>query len=207
MARQKQDAEQVRQRILAAAVELLAEEFEAMTMKGLAAELGMSIGYLYKYFRGKDEIYLTLLNQFHQAFYDRLLEALGRHPDPAGKVEGFIRAYFGQACQHYAMYRLIMRPPRVLTDYLGGEMEVLAIAQHQARLRWMDLAKATLAGYSAVRGKTFDLASLDAKFLFIFSHLHGLVEHNHSRILPYLSSDVDAMREQQLQLLTRFALE
>ncbi len=206
MPRAKIDPGPVRAKILEAAVSLLDGNFERLTMKDLAGHLGMSVGYLYRFFRCKDEIYLTLVNQYYSDLYEALLKTLADYPDPGGKVEGVIRSFYEMAIGHYPLYQLVMRPPRVLTDFLGGDMEQLALVQHQSSLRWMDLVKATILGYCAVRGKSTENASLEERFLFIFSHLHGLIEHRHSRIMPYLASDPQAMQEKQLTLLVEYAL-
>lgn len=81
--RRERDLARHRQEILDAAVALFAENgFHATTMQMIAERAEFSVGYLYKHFPGKEEMYQDLV-RYHTGRMDELLagiEALGLPP-------------------------------------------------------------------------------------------------------------------------------
>ena len=60
--------------------------FQAMTMRDLSRETGMSMGSLYTYFTSKEELLKTLQDQ-HRSFFVRILEeCIAKESDPVGKT-------------------------------------------------------------------------------------------------------------------------
>jgi len=69
MARKERELARVRQDILESAARAFARGgFHGTTMEDIAAEAGFAVGSLYNYFRGKDEIYSSLLDTIAEEF-------------------------------------------------------------------------------------------------------------------------------------------
>jgi AcrR family transcriptional regulator len=90
------------ERIFAAALRISNKKgFNAMSMRELSREAKLSIGALYNYFPGKEEL-LRMLQQQRRAITGRILRAaVGAERDPLGKLRAAIRAhlYLSEAMQ------------------------------------------------------------------------------------------------------------
>jgi len=92
-------AETTRPRIREAAARLFSEAgYDAVTMRGIGAEAGLSAGALYRYFPDKESLAAALLAEAVEE-RDRVLDrALGAAATGGGTVEAleaFVRAYLG----------------------------------------------------------------------------------------------------------------
>ncbi len=84
----------MRQRILEGAHRsMLAGGYRGTTMPAIAAEAGVSVGLLYRYFANKEELYLAMCEGVTQANLDELAVSLSQVSDPAERLEGVIRLY------------------------------------------------------------------------------------------------------------------
>jgi AcrR family transcriptional regulator len=75
--------------------------FQAMTMRDLSRETGMSMGSLYTYFTSKEELLKTLQEQ-HRSFFARILEeCIAEESDPVAKLRTAIltHLYLSEAMQ------------------------------------------------------------------------------------------------------------
>ncbi|TAL39340.1 MAG: TetR/AcrR family transcriptional regulator [Spirochaetes bacterium] len=76
------------------ALKLSAEKgFQAMTMRDLAREAGMSMGALYYYFSGKNEILERIHDQGHKFVLEILLKYISLASGPAEKLRTAIRTH------------------------------------------------------------------------------------------------------------------
>ncbi len=67
--------------------------FQAMTMRDLSQESGISLGALYAYFKSKDDLLGMLQNQ-RRAFVGRVLEhAIAKHSHPGDRLRTMIRTH------------------------------------------------------------------------------------------------------------------
>jgi TetR/AcrR family transcriptional regulator, cholesterol catabolism regulator len=75
--------------------------FQAMSMRDLSRETGMSMGALYAYFSGKDELVAMLQRQRFSVTQRIFVERIASKPDPAKKLEAAIRThlYLSEAMQ------------------------------------------------------------------------------------------------------------
>lgn len=68
--------------------------FHQMSMQDLATEANVSVGLIYKYFGGKEDLLLATILRIQDAFRDQLapvMEAAG--DDPVGQLVAGIRRY------------------------------------------------------------------------------------------------------------------
>ncbi|HEX2765028.1 MAG TPA: TetR/AcrR family transcriptional regulator [Candidatus Limnocylindria bacterium] len=87
-------AHEMRERILEGAHRaMLAGGYRGTTMPAIAAEAGVSVGLLYRYFPGKAELYLAMCEAVTQQQLDELAVVMSRIPDPRARLEAAIRHY------------------------------------------------------------------------------------------------------------------
>lgn len=101
-ARQTLAAQRSRQLLDAAARLMEREGSEAVSMQALAAEAGVSVGLIYRYFGGKDEILLAVITQVLDAFASEVPAAIEQAgEDPVRRLA----AAFGAYCRVIDEYR------------------------------------------------------------------------------------------------------
>lgn len=102
------DVSAFRARICAAAERLFAERGpEAVNMRQLAAELGVSAMTPYRYFKDKDDILAAVRAQGFDRFAERLETAFGASADPLAQAAAVSSAYIEFALDNPAAYRLM----------------------------------------------------------------------------------------------------
>ena len=104
----KADVAGFRERLCEAAERLFAERgIEAVTMRQLAAELGVSPMTPYRYFQDKDDILAAIRAQGFTRFSDALEAAAATTSDPVERSRVMGEAYLGFATQHPHTYKLM----------------------------------------------------------------------------------------------------
>jgi AcrR family transcriptional regulator len=94
-------SEERRPQIVEAAIKVfLRKGYRKATMPDVAREAGLSIGGVYWYFKGKDEIVMDILEQVFQSDLDDLNQLLGSDAPTAERV----RTYVEQYVKHYDDY-------------------------------------------------------------------------------------------------------
>jgi AcrR family transcriptional regulator len=84
----------MRQRILEGAHRaMLAGGYRGTTMPAIAAEADVSVGLLYRYFSGKEELYLAMCEAVTQAQLDELAVQMSQIADPRERLDSAVR-YF-----------------------------------------------------------------------------------------------------------------
>lgn len=88
-------AEQRSRQLLGAAARLMEREgSEAVSMQALAAEAGVSVGLIYRYFGSKDDVLLAVIIQVLDAFASEVPEAIeGAGEDPVRRLAAAFAAY------------------------------------------------------------------------------------------------------------------
>ena len=83
------------EQLLAAAARLMAREGSgAVSMQALAGEAGVSVGLIYRYFGGKDELLLAVICNVLDAFAVAVPDAIeAAGPDPVHQLAAAFRAY------------------------------------------------------------------------------------------------------------------
>ncbi|WP_324197902.1 TetR/AcrR family transcriptional regulator [Nocardia abscessus] len=96
------------------AMRLLAEGGpDAISLRAIAREMGMTAGAIYGYYATRDELISTLISDVYTALVDRLevaRDAVAVH-DPAGRIVAWAEAVRGWAVERPAEFRLIYGDP------------------------------------------------------------------------------------------------
>ncbi len=138
--------------------------YEAVTMRAIASELGVSAMTPYRYFKSKGEIYRAVRARAFVRFGERVEAAAVGQKDPIARLRALFLAYLGFACDEPGAYRIMfeLEPPR---DAQPSEEErALIEATWQPLLQTLDDAVNT----GVVRGDASTLANL------CWVQVHGL---------------------------------
>lgn len=179
--RRQRERDEMRERILETAMRLFVDEgFERVTMRRIAAEIEYSTGAIYRYFEGKDAIYLALRRRGFDLFYQ---EQLGTREieEPLERLRAHCRVYLSFALANPEYYDLmfIMKAPMRLVRESGEWAETV---------RSLDLARDDVElcmekGY--IPKEDLDVATLKTWAL-----LHGIVSlFIRDRLVMHTSQD------------------
>ncbi len=103
----KRSAEETKRNILAATRKVFAEQgYEQASMRTIAREAGVSVGGLYLYFRSKEEIYLTLTQEWMEELNAMTVKELASMKDPRDAIAAFIRISIDYALKRKEMILL-----------------------------------------------------------------------------------------------------
>jgi len=184
--------EDFRDRLCAAAGRLFAEHGpEAVTMRQLAAELGVSPMTPYRYFKDKDDILAAVRASGFRRFADGLEQAFHGAPDGVGKAEAVGRAYVRFALEHPDAYKLMFD----LSQPNEADYPDLVAASSRARAMMVGQAQAMIDA-GQVEGEAEMVAHM------LWAALHGgLVLQMAGKLPPEV--DPSALRRGIFQALVR----
>jgi AcrR family transcriptional regulator len=98
-----------KQRIDAAAIELFAREgVDATTTRKIAAAAGISEGAIYRHYRSKDELALSLFMSAHRRLSELVAEAAAREATLRDKTAAIVRAYCQAADENWPLFSFHM---------------------------------------------------------------------------------------------------
>jgi AcrR family transcriptional regulator len=190
------EIEAVRQEIMALALEIIvADGFDGLSMRKLAARLNVTAKTIYNYFHNKDELYLCLLTKGFAELLDRFEAAVQPYTEPMDRFAAAVRAYIDFGLQNAHIYNLMFtwHVPKY-NDYLGSPMERTARAELETALKAADffigLIKACLG--DSVTPKESDIRF---EMIQIWSHLHGFIAGVNNHLLDYLHDDPISLKE------------
>jgi AcrR family transcriptional regulator len=168
-ARKNRKREQQRQEILVSARELfLREGYARFSMRKLAGAVGCVPGTLYLYFRDKDELLATLVEESFEYLMAEL-EALREDADPLRVLKGIMRAYvdFGLANPNHYYFAFMLRRTRRLEEARPRPhrsyvllRRTVAAGIERGLLRPIDLEVATQGVWTAMHGVTSLMISM-----------------------------------------------
>jgi AcrR family transcriptional regulator len=133
--RREQEKEELRQTILRAAGALFLEQgYDRFSMRRLAEEIGYSVATLYLYFRDKDDLLFTVVDEGFIRFGKQLAQAAASSDDPWERLSALGEAYVTFGLRNPVYYQLMfMWRTDFLTQARPGEqlprMEAFGVLQ------------------------------------------------------------------------------
>jgi len=111
-------AERRSQQLLSAAAQLMANDgSQAVSMQAVAAEAGVSVGLIYRYFGGKDDLLLAVILDVLDAFATRVPEAIeAAGDDPVLRLAAAFRTYCAVIDDHRHAAVLTYRESKSLSE-------------------------------------------------------------------------------------------
>jgi AcrR family transcriptional regulator len=114
--RQDQEKQELRQAILTAAGELFLEQgYERFSLRKVAERIGYSPTTIYLYFRDKDDLLFTVVDEGFEQFGQQLAAAAASTEDPWERLIALGRAYVSFGLQNPVYYQLMFMQR---TDFL-----------------------------------------------------------------------------------------
>lgn len=137
--------EENERKILAAALDVFSDKgFRGASLDDIAAAAGMSKPNMLYYFKGKEEIHLTLLSRLLENWLAPL-QTLNPDGDPLEEVGNFIRLKLKMAREAPRESRLfaneIIRGAPHIGDRLHGPLKAMVDQQCEVLQTWMDAGK------------------------------------------------------------------
>ena len=165
--RRSEQKEALRQQILAAAAELFLEHgYDGFSMRQLAEQIGYSAATLYLYFRNKDDLLFTVVDDSFARFERSMAEAMAAERTPWAQLVRLGEAYVLFGLQNPAHYQMMFL---WRVDFL---LQARPGEQH-ARLDVFDVFRhAVQAAMDAGQLKAGDVQSISDT---LWAHLHGMV--------------------------------
>jgi len=115
-----------RKAILSEATRLFAEKgFHATSVADVVARLDMPVGSVYTYFKSKDDIIRSAIDEGWDDFYDALLAACAAAPGPVAKLEVLVGSFLPDLLEKTDFVALILSEGLRFTD-LRDKVERLA---------------------------------------------------------------------------------
>src|SRR2546427_10653015 len=106
--RQDQEKQELRQAILTAAGELFLEQgYDRFSLRKVAERVGYSPTTIYLYFRDKDDLLFTVVDEGFVRFGHHLAEAAESQEDPWERIIALGRAYVTFGLQNPVYYQLM----------------------------------------------------------------------------------------------------
>ena len=128
-ARQARTRLRSRQLLAAAARVMERDGTESVSMQALADEAGVSVGLIYRYFGGKDEILLAVIVDVLDAFAVRVPEAIATaDPDPVARFAAAFGAYCAVIAEHRHAALLSYRESKNLAEQGRRRIQQLEVA-------------------------------------------------------------------------------
>ena len=123
--RQAQEKQELRQAILTAAGTLFLEQgYERFSLRKVAERIGYSPTTIYLYFRDKDDLLFTVVDEGFVRFGQQLAAAAESQEDPWERLIALGRAYVAFGLQHPVYYQLMfMQRTDFLTHRSVGESQ------------------------------------------------------------------------------------
>jgi AcrR family transcriptional regulator len=155
-----------RRQVLDAAVKVMGKTgFHQMSMQDLASEANVSVGLIYKYFGGKEDLLLATILRIQDAFRDQLAPVMeAGDDDPAEQLAAGIRRYIEIVDENLDAVVLTYRESRTL-DAAGRvqikELEIATAAPLRAAIE------------AGISDGTFDNVDVDIMVFDIMLIAHG----------------------------------
>ncbi len=194
-----------RERIMDSASRVMAEVgFHHLSMRTLAAQLGMTASNIYNYFPDKESLFLHTRRRGFDLAFNELNRSLirGSAADALYAFAGHLIAF---AQRYPGYYQLMFQPPLLrLEESERVDQDVQLQVERQAE-EWQRHLLSLLA--DAVPDLQNQPETLRTQLaLFFFASLHGLIDAYHYRSLPRLLDGVDLIPDTVVQTHIRWLL-
>ncbi|MBU1168915.1 MAG: TetR/AcrR family transcriptional regulator [Proteobacteria bacterium] len=198
----------VKQNILDKALKLMFNDgFDALSMRKLANQLGMTAANIYNYYTSKDELYLAIQIQGFRILAEKL-KAISTLPHSTEiKMRSYMWAYIHFGIENPDYYEIMFcRNTPKYSDYQNTSMEPSAALQRQTAIDVADIPIQTI----MENNSPAQVTSIDeARYItiVIWSTLHGILSLYTSRVLQGLSDNTDQFMGRLIDDLIKHFIE
>ncbi|WP_020407088.1 TetR/AcrR family transcriptional regulator [Hahella ganghwensis] len=205
--RPPEEVEELKQKILDVALNLIVTEgFDALTMRRLGKNLGMTAPNLYNYYRGKDEIYITLMIQGFNRLRQHLINVAEAESDPVARGKAIMRGYIDFGLSHSQHYELMFSShgPKA-QEFKGTDVEELSAQEYTLSMEVARFAETCIQLVLDKVGLDSTEEQRRTMLIELWSLLHGMVSLHLTGNTYYLTdTPVDTYEHILDLLLERF---
>jgi AcrR family transcriptional regulator len=115
-----------------------AKGFHETTMAEIAEASGFSIGSLYRFFHGKEELYSVMVMEKVQMMYDEIMGVVSREPSINGKIRALVISHFGYVEHHIDFYRLLVGHESGLRSECLKNLRERILDEHRKHVGWIE---------------------------------------------------------------------
>jgi AcrR family transcriptional regulator len=191
-----EEVEEVREKILEHAFEILVKEgYENLSMGKLGARMKMTGANLYNYYANKDELLIAIHKKAFQMIQDKIRSSVNMYHAPMERITELAKAFVEFGTENINIYDIMFnRPIRQYSDYIGTPQEKLSYEEYHNSIKALVYAVTVVRDYIESRP---DLAQSDPKFLTIkfLSALHGIISLHNSGILKEMDDNPDMVMD------------
>ena len=115
-----------------------AKGFHETTMAQIAEASGFSIGSLYHFFRGKEELYSVMVMEKVRMMYDEIMVAVSRESSIDGKIRALVISHFAYVEHHIDFYRLLVGHESGLRSEGLQKLRDGILDEHRRHVGWIE---------------------------------------------------------------------
>lgn len=185
------EIEKVNNHILVTAQDIIIKEgYDALSMRRLAQKLGVSATTIYRYYSGKDALYLNILIKGFEEFYEKLYTAYEKGDTPYKKIRNYIAEYIDFGIKKANLYNIMMvwNVPKYY-DFVGTASEGLAKKELDTAIRIEELIEKVFTETGVFDGLSRQERAAAA--LRLKCCVHGFISFYNSQIVSYLKDISD----------------
>ncbi len=178
-----------RERILDVALALIIEEgFNNLSMRKIAARLGITAANIYNYYSSKDEINLMIRIRGFETLHASLRKESCRKISLRERVGALVRAYvdFGITFPGYYDLMFNLHTPKYI-DYVGTPLEELAAFEKATAMKNFHLVAGVMRELPGAMG--IDEPFIRDINIQLWADLHGIISLYNSRVLAEVDED------------------
>ncbi len=174
MRRTKEDAEQTRLKIIAAALELFSRNgYSNTTLAMIADEAGFSRGPIYWHFKNKDELYQAVLGVSQRPLEQLIAQSRQMADRPLAALEHFVHEWFRLLLEdrwHRQSFEILLNKTE-LTEQMADTLK----RERKLTRTMIDLLEHLIHPLLAERGPgDSDVSAARSRALFVYSSLMGI---------------------------------
>lgn len=115
-----------------------AKGFHETTMAEIADASGFSIGSLYRFFSGKEELYSVMVMEKVQLMYAEIAEAASRQQANGDKIKALVVSHFEYVEHHIDFYRLLVGHESGLRSEGLKKLRELILDEHRKHVGYIE---------------------------------------------------------------------
>ncbi len=97
--------------------------YRGASLRDIARRAGITQATVYYHFRNKEEILLTIIEEFAEELFQALLSALARDADPVSRLRGALAQHILFNKTHRREVKIILEDKRFLGEALGAQVK------------------------------------------------------------------------------------
>ncbi len=206
--RPREEIEAIREEIIDTALSLIISDgFNNLSMRKIAARLGITATTIYNYVASKDELNLMIRMKGFEILYGKLAQSLASNSGLIPQLSAMIRAYsdFGITFPDYYDVMFSLATPKY-TDYIGTDIEDTALLEKQTSIRCFTIFSQLLEGYIRENSLHIDKDYAGYMIMRMWSDLHGIISLYNSRVLYEVNEESRKILDRRIEDVIASAL-